>query len=74
MNVRRLGLSLLLATLGTPVLRQTLRGSSLGSDRSPLVYQQRGERCEGIYKLEVNSEPAAPGLDRGIVRGLRLLA
>lgn len=28
----------------------------LGSDRSPLAYQSRGDRCEGIYKLEVNSE------------------
>jgi hypothetical protein len=28
----------------------------LGSDRSPIAYQLQGDRCEGIFKLEVNSE------------------
>lgn len=28
----------------------------VGDERSPMAYQQRGDRCEGIYKLEVNSE------------------
>ncbi len=26
-----------------------------GNDASPMAYQMRGDRCEGIYKLEVNS-------------------
>lgn len=28
----------------------------VGSESSPMAYQMRGNRCEGIYKLEVNSE------------------
>lgn len=28
----------------------------VGSESSPLAYQLRGDRCEGIFKLEVNSE------------------
>lgn len=28
----------------------------LGSEASPMAYQLRGNRCEGIYKLEVNSD------------------
>lgn len=28
----------------------------VGSESSPMAYQARGNRCEGIYKLEVNSE------------------
>lgn len=46
----------LLATALTSFAQDLCDPGLLGSEESPMAYQLRGNRCEGIYKLEVNSD------------------